>query len=424
MKEFSVDQFAALIGIDWADQKHDICELPFDPKTGTKLFKNSVISSNPEALHQWAMSLLDRYCGKPVAVTCELEKGPLIYALIKYAHITIFPVNPSAVAKYRKVFRPSGAKDDPSDAYLQMDLLYNHMDKLSPIEPDTPQVRALAQLVEYRRKLVQDRVDITNSITTYLKNYYPQVLDWFTEKDTHIFCDFLLRWPTLRLAKRARKQTIIDFMNQHNARYPENNQQRVKQIKAAVALTDDEGVIMPNQLMIKVLVSQLKVLLDGIKQMDQAIKERFKALPDSKIFDSFPGAGPQMAPRILVAFGSNRDRYQAATEIQKYGGIAPVIESSGNKSWTHWRYSCPKFLRQTFVEWAGQTVQYSFWAKAYYEQQKSKGKPHNTIIRALAFKWIRIAFRCWKDKTLYDESKYLQALKDRGSPLIKFIAES
>ena len=66
--------------------------------------------------------------------------------------------------------------------------------------------------------------------------------------------------------------------------------------------------------------------------------------------------------------------------MQKYAGIAPVIERSGKKMWTHWRYSCPKFLRQTFVEWAGFRYDYSFWAKAYYEQQKSKGKPHNSML--------------------------------------------
>jgi len=107
-----------------------------------------------------------------------------------------------------------------------------------------------------------------------------------------------------------------------------------------------------------------------------------------------------------------------------YAGVAPVIEQSGKQSWTHWRYSCPKFLRQSFVEWAGQSVRYSYWARAYYEQQISKGKPHNAAIRSLAFKWIRIVFRCWKNNTAYDEATYLNALKKRGSPLLKFAAES
>ena len=105
----------------------------------------------------------------------------------------------------------------------------------------------------------------------------------------------------------------------------------------------------------------------------------------------------------LLVFGSKRERYATASEVQKYVGVAPVIEQSGSKSWTHWRYSCPKFLRQTFVEWAGQSVRFSFWAKAYYQQQIEKGKPHNTAIRSLAFKWIRIAFSCWKTRTKYDE---------------------
>lgn len=105
---------------------------------------------------------------------------------------------------------------------------------------------------------------------------------------------------------------------------------------------------------------------------------------------------------------------------KKWAALPPVIEQSGQKKWTHWRYSCPKFLRQTFVEWAGQSVRYSFWAKAYYEQQVQKGKAHNTVIRALAFKWIKIAYRCWQTNTPYDETKYLNALKKNGSPLLNF----
>jgi len=201
------------------------------------------------------------------------------------------------------------------------------------------------------------------------------------------------------------------------------NEQRFKDIKAARALTEDAGVIEPNQIMIEVLNPQLKCFIDAIERLDKEIKQRYKKQNDRKIFDSFPGAGPQLAPRLFVAFGLNRERYQTASEVQKYAGVAPVIERSGQKKWTHWRYSCPTFLRQTFVEWAGQSVRYSFWARAYYEQQKNKGKSHNMIIRSLAFKWIRIMFTCWKTNTPYDESKYLKALKKQGSPLLKFAVE-
>ena len=420
MKAYNVNDFAALIGIDWADTKHDICEHP----NNTEKHHYSIIKSKPEALHEWAMSLKLRYPNQQIAVACELKKGPLIYALAKYNHLTLFTINPSSVANYRKAFTPSNAKDDPTDAFIQVEILTLHMHKLVVIEPESSAIRSLTQLVEYRRNLVQDSVDLSNKITATLKNYYPQALEWFKEKNTFIFCDFISKWPSLAHAKREKKQTLIDFFNSHNSHYSHVNDARTLSIKNAIPLTEDIGVIEPNKLLVEILIAQFKVLLKGIVSLDKVIKEAYKTQQDKVIFDSLPGAGPQLAPRLLVAFGSNRERYNDASELQKYAGIAPVIERSGKKTWTHWRYSCPTFLRQTFVEWAGFSIRYSFWAKAYYEQQKSKGKPHNSIIRSLAFKWIRIVFRCWKTNTPYDESKYLEALKRRGSPLLKFAINS
>ena len=135
-----------------------------------------------------------------------------------------------------------------------------------------------------------------------------------------------------------------------------------------------------------------------------------------------PGAGPALAPRLLAAFGENRNRFVGAPAIQKYTGTAPVTERSGKQHWVHWRLGCPKFIRQTFVERAGETVTRSFWARAYYQQQRKKGASRNVALRALAFKWIRILYRCWVDGVPYDESKYLAALQGRRSPLLHFIA--
>jgi len=340
MKVYNVNDFAALIGIDWADTKHDICEHP----NLTDKYHFAIIKSKPQALHEWAMSLKQRYPNQQIAVACELKKGPLIYALAKYKHLTLFTINPSAVANYRKAFTPSHAKDDPADAFIQVEILSLHMDKLTVIEPESPAIRSLAQLVEYRRSLVQDRVNLSNKITTSLKNYYPQALEWFKEKDTFIFCDFIKKWPSLAHAKRAKKQTLLDFFNDHNSHYVHVNEARISSIKDAMALTEDAGVIEPNQLLVEVLIAQFKVLLKGIESLDSVIKQAYKAQKDKVIFDSLPGAGPQLSPRLLVAFGSNRERYHDASELQKYAGIAPVIERSGKKMWTHWRYSCPTFF--------------------------------------------------------------------------------
>ena len=100
-------------------------------------------------------------------------------------------------------------------------------------------------------------------------------------------------------------------------------------------------------------------------------------------------------------------------KIQCYSGVAPVVARSGQQRWVHWRWSCPKFLRQTFQEWALHSIAQSQWARDYYEQKRAQGKSHHTVVRALAFKWIRILFRCWKDRQSYDEQLYQGALAQR-----------
>jgi transposase len=177
-------------------------------------------------------------------------------------------------------------------------------------------------------------------------------------------------------------------------------------------------VITPHRLQALVLVDQLRVTLNAIQQYDQAIAELAPQHPDYALFDALPGAGPSLAPRLLVAFGEQRDRFNSAAELQRYAGIAPVTERSGKKHWVHWRWQCSSFLRQTFVEWAGQTINKSYWAGVYYQQQRDKGATYQAAVRALAFKWIRILYRCWKSNTPYNESVYLNALKQRGSPLV------
>jgi len=181
------------------------------------------------------------------------------------------------------------------------------MDKLTTIQPKPVDIRILAQMVEYRRKVVQDRVDLSNCITATLNNYRPQVLDWFKEKDTIIFCDFIARWSSLADSQKVRKQTLMNFFNQHNSRYTAVNEKRFTDIKTACALTNDPGVIEPNRILIEVLIPQLKLLIEAIERFDLEIKKYYKDQDYRFIFDSLPGAGVQLAPRIFVAFGSNRE---------------------------------------------------------------------------------------------------------------------
>jgi transposase len=410
----SKKSFSAFIGMDWADAKHDVCI----QAAGEEQREFSCIEHKVEAIDAWAQSLYRRF-GGPIAVALELSKGPLVYALQKYDFLVIFPVNPSTLAKYREAFTPSGAKDDPTDAELALDLILRHADRFTPLKPQSVEMRTLVSLVEQRRCLVNDRVRTTNRLRNTLKQYYPQPLEWFDRIDTPLFCSFIERWPTLVQVKRARRTTLQNFFHQHNMRRAHVLEARLTSIRAASPLTLDEAVITPHRLQALVLVDLLRVTLAAIKHFDEEIAALAPQHPDYELFSPLPGAGPSLAPRLLVAFGEQRDRFKNAAEVQKYVGIAPVTERSGKKHWVHWRWQCPTFLRQTFVEWAAQTINKSYWAGLYYYQQRAKGCSHQAAVRALAFKWIRILYRCWITRTPYDEAKYLKTLRQRGSPLLK-----
>jgi len=412
--QIELAQFTAIIGIDWADKKHDICI----QVTETGQRKTYQIQHKADKIDAWARSLHRQY-GGPIAVALELSKGPLVSALQKYDFFVIFPIDPTTLANHRKTFTLSGAKDDPTDAEYALDLLLKHTEHFKALNPQSVEMRTLMILVEQRRRLMNDRVRMTNRLRNALKQYYPQALEWFDRIDTQLFCDFIKRWPSLAQARRARKTTLEKFFREHNMNRKALLERRMTAIKSAMALTTDEAVIVPYRLQVRTLVAQLEVALESIRIYDEEIAGLAPQHPDYDLFNSLPGAGPTLAPRLLVAFGEQRERFASAAELQKYGGIAPVTERSGQKSWIHWRWQCPTFLRQTFVEWAAQTINKSYWAGLYYYQQRAKGSSHQAAVRALAFKWIRILYRCWVTRTPYDEAKYLKALQERGSPLLK-----
>jgi transposase len=323
------------------------------------------------------------------------------------------------LARYREAFRTSRAKDDPTDSHLLLDLLSKHRAQLRAWVPDTVEARTLQLLCEQRRKLVHSRVAVTNRLMSLLKQYFPQALEWVGDLASRQGCDFLAQWPTLAAVQRLRPATLRTFYQRHNCRKAAVIETRITQIAAAVPLTRDPAIVDPLSLVVQTYATQLRGLLHALKTFDARIAQTFAAHADHALFESFPGAGPVCAPRLAAAFGTDRTRWHSASEVQSYSGIAPVTERSGKALWVHHRLACPTFVKQTFHEFADQSIRFSQWARAYYDQQRGRGNKHHAALRALAYKWIRILFRCWQTRQSYDEATYVSTLRRRGSPLAK-----
>jgi transposase len=384
--------------------------------------ENGELEHTPEAVEAWVGQLCQRFGNRPIAVALEQSRGALVFMLSKYEPLHVFPVPSTMSASMRKALYPSGSKDDPRDADLLLDLLLLHRDKLRRLSPDTEATRRVQNLVEERRKLVDEKTAQTNRLTGDLKIYFPQMLDWFERLDTELVCALLERWPTLEELQKVPPTRLRTFFHKHHCRDQELIERRILAIRQAIPAIRERAVIEAKGMVVKVIVQVIPCLVQGIADLDKKIEEAAAAHPDFFIFDSLPGAGAVLAPRLLAVFGSKRERYDSARELQCYSGIAPVTEKSGKMKWVHFRWACPKFLRQSFHEWAGHSIAYSMWARSYYQQLRSRGKGHHAAVRALAFKWIRVVFRCWKDGVAYDEAKYLASLARRGSPLSAIVA--
>ena len=405
--------FAVTVGLDWADKKHDFW---IQSASGGKP-EHRVVEQTPEALHAWVATMRERFSNKPIAIAIETSRGAVISALGAYDFIVLFPINPGMLCSYREAFCVSGAKDDRTDAMLLEEYLRLHMAKVRALEPDTQLTRKIGGLVENRRDLVNDRTRLVNQLHSLLKTYYPLMEVLFPDLGIPLATQFLLKWPDLPSVQKAGPTVMREIYYGHQSRSKKVMEERLEAIAQAQALTNDPALIEPAMLKAVALAGMLEVLHRSIKEMESVIEQALAMHPDAAIFRSFPGAGPTMTPRLLAAFGTNRDRFESAQHIQQFYGIAPVKKQSGQSKIIHMRNRCPKFGRQTFHENASHAARTEGWTKTFYEQQRARKKGHHAAVRSLAFKLMRIYFSCWQKRKPYDACVYEKALITHGSPL-------
>ncbi len=412
MMDTNPTPYAAWLGIDWADQKHAYSL----QVSGHTQKETGVLEQKPEVIGPWVAQLRHRFGGRPIAVALEQSRGALIHALMDYDFLDLYPLHPNMVGHFREAFKSSRAKSDPLDANQILEILTKHTAQLKVLRPETEQTRLLKRLTEDRRKAVDLRTGYVQALEASLKEYFPQALELVNGNLTsQLAADLLQKWPSLSAWQQAKPSTIKKFFYGHNIRSPQVLEKVLKIATHAQALTTD-GAIVESGIRISQLYAQLiQTFNASIEDYDRRIAQVFDRHPEAPLFRDLPGAGPALAPRLLAFFGTDRSHYESAESVQSFTGIAPVTQSSGRTHLVHFRVACPKFARQTFHEWARLSITRCPWARNYFEYHSAKGKKYHAIIRALAFKWIRILFRCWQNRTPYNDQLYMDTLKKRGS---------
>lgn len=407
---------ALYVGVDWGDQTH-VAWWTDGTHQGTAKVRQA-----PESIAKWVDFLREKFPQHQVMIALEQSRGALFVGLADYPELELYPINPKQLANYRKAFYPSGGKNDPNDAELLADFLKNHHGKLRPWTPEDEQTRRIAEMSELRRKLVDDRKRVVSVLMSSLKIYFPQALTLVPHSLHHPFgLDLLHRWPDLRTLQRVHPRTLRKFLAEHGMKNKEQQTQFIEAVRSARPLTRNQAIVRARARYVQTLSKQIRELNKAIADFDEELHQLVASHNDEQLFRSLPGAGDALVPRLIAVFGSDRERYESAQEVQCRTGIAPLIYQSGKSRFVAKRIACPKFTRQTFHEFADHARRWSPWSRAFYDMKRAAGMKHQAAVRALAFKWIRIIFRMWKTRTNYSEADYIRRLEQSNSPVVKFL---
>ena len=204
-------EYGVLVGFDWADREH-VWVLQWSD-TGAR--ERGRLEQTPEAVDRWMSGLMARLNGRRMAVALEQKHGAVVWMLLKYECVEIYPIQPQAAGQFRQALYPAGSKSDPADGELLLDLLVHHRDRLHVLEPEDEPTRRLLMLVEQRRRWVDEKTRHTNRISDRLKVYFPQVLKWFQEIDEPAVLDLLERWPSLAQLQKAQRKSWEALLRRH-----------------------------------------------------------------------------------------------------------------------------------------------------------------------------------------------------------------
>lgn len=411
---------ALFIGIDWADQAHD-CYIVDAEGNG----QHQTFCQTPEAIDQWVKKMIELSGGKPIAIMLEQSKGPLIYALMSYPELLLYPINPKQFARYRESYPGGEGKSDPSDARYIARMLRERISTLKPWVANDEATRRLNNLSQQRRKIVDNQVSQRQQLIAHLKSYFPILLVLFGRKDQlEMLLAMIGRWSDPRKLRRADRQLIDRVLRENGIRKQEQRDEIIEQLRNAKLLTTDAALIEPLAMVCELLAKQIQVSRKSIAAFDQEIEAALKEHPDGELFTSLRGAGPTLAARLLCAFGSEKERWNDADELASLSGIAPVTRQSGKSRVVQQRWGCPKYLKQTFHEFADSARKWCPWSKARYAQLRHRGMKHNAAIRKIARSWIRILFRVWKTGVRFDGERYLNGLLRQNPDLANFLSKS
>ncbi len=306
----------------------------------------------------------------------------------------------------------SGAKSDAGDAAVIAEYLRLRNHRLRPVQPYSPQTRALRTVVRSRDDLVQMRVAATYQLDAILDAHWPGAKAIFADTESAISLAFLRRYPTAAAAAHLGEKRLAAFIAKQGYSGKRPPAQLLARLRGAPAGTTDPTLSTAVGDAVLAFVEVVAALNTAIKRLDKSVIARLGEHPDGKIFTSLPRSGQINAAQVLAEWGDVREAYDGPDAVAALAGVTPVTKESGKRQHAvHFRWACNKRFRVALTTFADNSRHASPWAADTYNRARKRGHDHPHAVRILARAWIRVIYRCWHTGQPYDANLHGGALR-------------
>jgi len=392
------------IGVDWADQEHAVW---VSDEAGRKVTARGV-PHTAQGLSEWGRELDEwRAQGLGLWAAIERPEGRVVDFLLDHG-VVVYPVNPKALDRARDRFRQSGAKDDRFDARVLAEFLRTDHGHLSVLQPSSVEAQELKRLTEGYHRLIRQQTRLVNQLTATLKAYYPRALE-VAELTTALARAWLQHFPTPEaLGRLTERQWQRWAKAQHLSAA---RSQALWGLLQAPQLPVPAHVVRAEARWMQALVKQLAPVVDEVAAYRREIETFFAALPAATWARTLPaGQGGITVPTLWARLGDAPGRWSSFRHLQAQAGMVPVTVRSGKQQVVVFRFACDKLFRYAVDQLAFLSLQRSTWARAAYDQQRSRGHSHRRALRAVGAKWLKIIFVMWQRQVAYDEQYHLATM--------------
>lgn len=382
------------LGIDWANDKHDLCLLD---EAGT-IMKQMTIAQTLAGFQQLER-LVHRYGLDNIRLNIERSDGLLVDWIM--AQGWPLYVTPTVVVAHR---RPRRSKSDLSDAYLLAYLLRLNDPDCRLLTRSSSTVLHLRELARALDTALAEQRRFGNRLRYFLLQYFPAATKVFRRVEYLITLAFLEHFPTPQAARQLTPSTLHAFLKQHHYyRYDRVN-----------AILDILNTPMPTAAVAEGYIAQVQLLIPLLRELyhrivflEKELTRVFKTHPEAAWWSSWPGThGPLTPARLLAWIGDDRTRFPTAASLQAIAGTAPVTRRSGKSHGVEFRRACSHPLRKAMDDFARQSVQHSAWARDYLKAQVARGHNKARAYRALANRWVKILWTLWQRQERYSEVRH------------------